>query len=338
MTAAAGAVHQFRKRVRQSAGADIVYGQNRIGLPHRPAAVDHLLRAALHFRVAALHRVEIETFDVRAGVHAGGGPAAHADEQSRTADLYQERARFERGLVRLRRRNCPYAAGQHDRLVVAANLAVDSLFKSAEVAAEIRATELVVERRATDRPLKHDLQRRRNAARFSDSVLFPGLHKTGYAQVRDRESGESRLWLGATAGCTFIANLAAGTGGSAGERRDGGGVIMRLDFHQDMGRLAGVTIGSRGIRIEARDLRTLHDCRVVRVRHHRAAWILRVRVAHHVEQRLLLPGSVDDPVGIEDLVPAVLRIRLREHHQFYVGGVALHALEAVHQIIDFVLG
>jgi len=60
----------------------------RIGLAyHRPAAVDHLLRAALDFGVPALHRIEVEILDVRSGVHAGRCAPAHADQQPRTADL-----------------------------------------------------------------------------------------------------------------------------------------------------------------------------------------------------------------------------------------------------------
>ncbi len=52
----------------------------------------------------------------------------------------------------------------------------------------------------------------------------------------------------------------------------------------------------------------------------------------------VLSGAVDDPVGVEDLVPAVLRVRLREHHQLDVGGIAPHALEIVQQVVDLILG
>ena len=39
----------------KAAGADVVHRQYRIVRPERPAAVYHLLRAALQFRIAALH-------------------------------------------------------------------------------------------------------------------------------------------------------------------------------------------------------------------------------------------------------------------------------------------
>ena len=45
-----------------------------------------------------------------------------------------------------------------------------------------------------------------------------------------------------------------------------------------------------------------------------------------------------DPVGIENLVAAVLGIGLREHHQFDVGGIALQLGEVLHQIFDLVGG
>ncbi len=62
-----------------------------------------------------------------------------------------------------------------------------------------------------------------------------------------------------------------------------------------------------------------------------------VGVADHGEQRAILPGIIHDPVGVEDLVPAMLGIGLREHHQFHIGRIALQPDEAVQQIVDFVL-
>ena len=61
-------------------------------------------------------------------------------------------------------------------------------------------------------------------------------------------------------------------------------------------------------------------------------------VADHVEQRAVLFCTVDHPVGIEDLVAAVLGIGLREHHQLDVGGVAREACEVIEEIVDLVIG
>ena len=90
--AAPAAVHQFRQRVGHAARADVVYRQDRIVGAHLPAAVDHFLRAALHLRIAALHRIEIEILGIGAGVHAGCGAAAQTDQHAGAAQLDQQRA------------------------------------------------------------------------------------------------------------------------------------------------------------------------------------------------------------------------------------------------------
>jgi hypothetical protein len=64
-----------------------------------------------------------------------------------------------------------------------------------------------------------------------------------------------------------------------------------------------------------------------------------MRIADHAEQRLVAGLAIDDPVGVENLVPAVLRVRLREHHEFDVSGIASQlALERIDQVIDLVAG
>ena len=62
----------------------------------------------------------------------------------------------------------------------------------------------------------------------------------------------------------------------------------------------------------------------------------RVRVADHREQALRRTLAVDDPVGVEDLVPAMLGVRLREHHELDVGRVALQRRELRREIVDLV--
>jgi hypothetical protein len=62
-----------------------------------------------------------------------------------------------------------------------------------------------------------------------------------------------------------------------------------------------------------------------------------VGVADHGEQSLFPGLAVDDPVGVEDLVAAVLRVGLGEHHQLHVARVASELAEALHQVVDLVL-
>ncbi len=153
----AAAVHQLRQRIRHAARTDVVDRQDRIALAHLPAAVDHFLRAALHLRVAALHRIEVEVLGVRAGVHARCRAAAQADQHAGAAEMHHQRTGRQVVLVRVDRRDVADAAGKHDRLVVAAHLAADLLLEGAEITRQVRAAEFVVERRRADRPVEHDL-------------------------------------------------------------------------------------------------------------------------------------------------------------------------------------
>ncbi len=147
VAAAAGAVHQFRQRVRQAAGADVVDRKDGIVLAQRPALVDDLLAAPLHLGVGALHRGEIELFVAGAGGHARGRAAAEADEHGRTADDDDLRARRNLALVHMLRADVAEAAGEHDRLVVAAHLAVHFQLEAAEITADVGAAEFVIEGR-----------------------------------------------------------------------------------------------------------------------------------------------------------------------------------------------
>jgi hypothetical protein len=58
-------------------------------------------------------------------------------------------------------------------------------------------------------------------------------------------------------------------------------------------------------------------------------------VFDHFEQRLRLLFAVNDPVGVENLVAAVLRVRLREHIQFDIVRVAAQ-LKRILQVVNFV--
>ncbi len=57
-------------------------------------------------------------------------------------------------------------------------------------------------------------------------------------------------------------------------------------------------------------------------------------VADHAEQRQFALFAVDDPVGVENLVAAVLGVDLREHDQLGISRVALHLLVGFDQVVD----
>jgi hypothetical protein len=175
-----------------------------------PAAVDDLLRAPLHLGVAALHRVEIEVGEVGAGAHRGGRAAAHADQQPGPAELHDQRAGGLLGLGGLPRIDVADAARQHDRLVVAAHHAAAGGLERAEVAAQVRPPELVVERGRADGPFQHDVERGRDARRAAGIRALPGLRRPGDAQVRHRETDQPGLRLGAPAGGAGKGEIAVG--------------------------------------------------------------------------------------------------------------------------------
>src|SRR5690606_9866228 len=78
--------------VRQPARADVVDRRDRVALAERPARVDDLLRAALHLRVAALHRREVEALLALAAALRRRGAAAEADQHRGTAEHDELRA------------------------------------------------------------------------------------------------------------------------------------------------------------------------------------------------------------------------------------------------------
>ncbi len=160
--------------------------------------------------------------------------------------------------------------------------------------------------------------------------------RAGDLEVGHREAREPGLGLRARAGGALVADLAARAGARARVRRDRRRVVVRLHLHEDVRGVHAPRPRARAVGMEALDLRALHHRRVVGVRDHGAARVLLVRVADHREERLVARLSVDGPRRVEDLVAAVLGIRLREHHQLDVGGIATELREVLHEVVDLV--
>ncbi len=316
---------------------DVVNRQDRIVVARLPAPVDDFLRASLDLGVAALHRVEIEVGGVLAGRHRRCRAAAQTDPHAGATELDQQRIVGQRALVRIASGDVADAAGNHDRLVIAAHLARDLLLERAEVAEQVRPSEFVVERCAADRAVEHDVQRRCDAVRLA-VVDFPRLRQPGNTQVRHGKSGQARLRLRAYAGRALVADFAAGARRSARKRRDRRRMIVRLDLHQHVSHLGARSVMAVRTGIEAPRGRARHHRGVVFVRDDRAFGIGFVRSPDHCEQRQWRSLAVDRPVGVEYLVPAVLGVGLREHHQLDVGRIASRVPEARRQVVDFVVG
>src|SRR5690606_26377099 len=253
-----GRIGQLRHGVGQAARADVVDGQDGVALALLPARVDDFLAAALDLGVAALYRGEVQIGGVRAGGHARGRAPAQADQHPRATELDQQRAGLERHLVRLAVLDVAETAGDHDGLVVATQLARHLLLEGAEVAGEVRAAELVVERGTAERPLDHDVQGRGDALRPAVGLL-PRLLEAGDVEVRDREAGQAGLGPRAAARRALVADLAAGARGRPRKRRDRRRVVVRLDLGQDVRELAVVGPAAAGVRVQAVGLGALDD-------------------------------------------------------------------------------
>ena len=333
---AAGAVHDLGQGIRQATRAHIVDGEDRTAGAQGAAAIDNLLATALHLRVAALHRVEVEVGAVGAGVHAGRRAATETDRHARAAELHQSCTIGDIGLERLIGADVAQAARDHDRFVEAAHAAADHLLVGAEIAGQIGTAELVVERGTADRPLDHDVERGHDAVGLATEAGLPGLPVAGNAQVRCGEAGQAGLGSRAASGCALIADLAAGAGRRAGKRGDGGRMVVGLDLHQDVRERTVRPVAAVGPRHEVRDFRALHHRRIVGVGDDRVRGRGRMRMTDHAEQRVRLRFATDDPGRIENLVAAVLGVGLREHHQFDIGRIAARGGEDADQIVDLV--
>ena len=161
-------------RVGEPAGADVVDRQDRVRRAKLPAAVDDFLRAALHLGVAALHRVEVQVGSVLApGAHRGGRAAAHADEHAGAAELDQQRAGAEGDFAACSAQDAAQAAGQHDRLVVAAHRAARARLEAAEIAARLGRPNSLLNEAAPIGRLEHDVERRDDALGLARIVAAP---------------------------------------------------------------------------------------------------------------------------------------------------------------------
>ncbi len=201
--ATAGVVGQLREGVGDTSGTHVVNGKNGVLGALLPAVVDDFLRPALDLGVAALHRVKVQLGRIRAAGHGAGCTTAHANAHAGAAQLNQQRASGEQNLLGLLRVDHAQATGNHDGLVIAAGDVTHLLLVLSEVAGQVGAAKLVIERRATQGTCDHDLQRAGN-------VL--GLAHFAAPQLGDGETGQTCLGLRTSAGGAFVADFAAVAG------------------------------------------------------------------------------------------------------------------------------
>jgi len=335
-------IHQLREGVGQTTSTHVVDKADRVLVTQLPAAVDHFLATAFHFRVFALYRSEIQVSRACAGSHRGSSTAAQADQHRRATEHDQLGANGDFGFLYVFGADVAHAASQHDWLVVTTDFFAtrggDGLLERTEVAGQSRTTEFVVECSAAQRAFDHDVQRGNDALRLAVRH-FPRLFKARDLQVGYGKTGQAGLWLGATTGCAFVTDLATGTGRCTRERGDRGWVVVGLNLHQDVNRLLHRTVLA-GIRIrEETPGNTADDDRsVVLISRQNAFAVHHVGVLDHAKQAFFLALTVNIPTGVEDLVAAMLGVGLGKHHQFDVMRVTAQTVEGIDQIVDFVFG
>src|SRR5690606_24980596 len=172
--------------------------------------------------ITALHGREVEALLALAAALRRRRAAAQADQHRGAAEHDELRAGPRLALLDLRRADVADAARDHDRLVIAPPFAVGRKQARAEVTGEIRPPELVIELRGADRPVEHDRERRRDPRRPPGAFRLPRPRPLRQLEMRDGEARKPGLRPRAAARRALVADLAAGAGRGAGERRDRG--------------------------------------------------------------------------------------------------------------------
>ncbi len=313
--------------------------EDRVAVVESDAGVNDFLAAALHFRVTALDRVEIEVLGVVARVHGRGGAPAQTDAQSRTAQLDDIGVDRDVVFLDMGPAQVTHSARHHDRFVVPAIPAVVALFVGLEESTQLRTAEFVPERRAADGAFEHDFERGGQAAGKLRVFDFPRHEEMGDPQVRDHEGRQAGLGLAAGARGGLVADFAPHAGRRARVGRDGRRVVVRLDLdhHVDLVFNIGVAFFGVGLDHEPAVARPLEHGRVVGVGAQGAFGVQLVGVADHREEAQVLLVAIHDPVGVENLVAAVLGIHLAEHDEFDVGRVAPHGRVGGVEVVNLVV-
>src|SRR5690606_17206326 len=131
-------VHQFREGVRNTASAYVVNKGNRVFIAQLPAAVDHFLTTAFHFRVFALHGGEIQIGIRLTRRHRRRRATTQTNLHGRATQNDQASTDRNFAFLYMLATDVAVTASNHDRLVVTAYFAVVFQFEGTEVTAQVR--------------------------------------------------------------------------------------------------------------------------------------------------------------------------------------------------------
>ena len=161
--------------------------------------------------------------------------------------------------------------------------------------------------------------------------------------MRDRKPRQARFGLRAETGSTLIPDLTAGARRCARKWRNRRRVIVRLHLSSECGWPSSTVTRTRGFvrsRHQAPALpipRSPPHCHCTRTITPSGVFSV---VDLIIANRRFVPGllTIDNPARVENLVPAVLRICLRKHHELGIGRVATKITVASEQGSLFLLG
>ena len=94
---------------------------------------------------------------------------------------------------------------------------------------------------------------------------------------------------------------------------------------------------SRNGSLKTQGMPPLHHGSVVRIRHHRAQRLCRVRGTNHAKQGVGLSLTINHPLRIKDFVSAMLTVCLGKHHQLNIGGIAPQIGKRLGQVVDLLI-
>ncbi|EKD39987.1 MAG: hypothetical protein ACD_75C00215G0001, partial [uncultured bacterium] len=210
LDAAAGFFHQLLEHIGRPSRPLIVDHIDQGPVAHFIAGPDDAVHFLLHFRIAALHRVEVEARFVLALQHAGGGAAAEADAVGRAAHLNDEHALFGNLFLGQPGIDLADTAGEHDRLQETPALAAGkSHVEGAGKALNERLAEFIAVIGGPVARLDLDRQRIGQIVGAGETV-FPGQFIARDIQVADAVTGGAGDDEAAPAGPLHVADAAAG--------------------------------------------------------------------------------------------------------------------------------
>mmetsp|Transcript_33625 Transcript_33625/g.60142 ORF Transcript_33625/g.60142 Transcript_33625/m.60142 type:complete len:458 (+) Transcript_33625:446-1819(+) len=338
---AAAGVHDLLHHVAVAARALVVQRHNGVGVAHLHARTHHAPQLLAHLRIAALHRVEVELGLVGAGGEGGGGATAHTNAVGWATDLADEHARRRWLLLKVSVVDLPHTRTKHDWLQPLATLtARQPLPKRARVAQHQRLAKLVAVVAGAVGGVDEDLLGGGEGVRVGEGGILAWDGPLGEVEVAGAVASGADTHDGADTRGVGVAHSATRASLRARVGRHRAGKVVRLRGEQEVKVAGDGADGGRGAghgRTDDGNGSTADGRAVVVETDDAVGRVGCQRLFHHLEQtrRHLLP--VNDQLGAEEPVPAVLAVALPDVKQLHSGGVALEVVTKEAQVVLEVL-